>query len=79
MAEKAEEIWIFAGNRVGDKGAKWHAWVPASDPNSKLMHFDAKGTYSVGSEYKVTVTRADDGQGVTKHGTPVYLRPAPQR
>jgi hypothetical protein len=67
--EPTEETWVFGGNRVDSKGRRAHVWVPVG--SQEMLWFRASGSYVVGSEYRVQVTRHDDGN-LTKHGVAVY-------
>jgi len=68
--EPAEEIWVFGGSRVDRAGRRVHAWL-AADLDDELW-FKARGSYAPGSQYRVRVTRDDNGT-ITMHGVPVYL------
>lgn len=70
MTSPVEEVWIFAGNRVDAKGRRAHVWQPVG--TDELLWFRPRGTYVVGSEYRVQVTRHTD-DNLTKHGAAVYV------
>lgn len=69
-AVPVEEIWVFGGNRVDAKGRRAHAWLPVGAED--LLWFRARGSYVVGSEYRVQVVRHHDGN-ITMHGGAVYV------
>jgi hypothetical protein len=70
MSTPSEEIWVFGGNRVDSKGSHAHVWMPVG--TEELLWFRARGSHTVGSEYRVQVTRHNDGN-ITKHGDAVYV------
>jgi hypothetical protein len=70
MSTFTEEIWVFGGNRVDGKGSRAHVWLPVG--TEELLWFRARGSHTPGSEYRVQVTRHDDGN-ITKHGDAVYV------
>src|SRR5579875_2939984 len=63
-----EEVWTYGGVRVSGRGQRAYAWI---DEAGEELWFPKTGTRSaVGSQYRVTVKRAD---GVTSIiGTPQY-------
>jgi hypothetical protein len=55
-----EELWTYGGARVSGRGQRVYAWI---DQAGEELWFPKTGTHAaVGSQYKVTVRRAD---GVT--------------
>jgi hypothetical protein len=55
-----EELWTYGGVRVSSRGQRVYAWI---DHAGEELWFPKTGTHAaVGSQYKVTVKRAD---GVT--------------
>lgn len=65
-----EETWVFLGSRVSKKDTRIHAWVSVDPDYKQEMWFRAKGTFTIGGNYCVKVSRAD---GVTMHGSPTYV------
>ncbi|MEU8317117.1 hypothetical protein AB0C33_02000 [Nonomuraea sp. NPDC048881] len=65
--EPQEEVWTFGGSRVSSDGKRVHAWI---DPNGVPLLYAAKGTYAIGSLYKVKVLRK--GERTTRYGEPQY-------
>ena len=68
MTATGEELWTYGGVRVSSRGQRVYAWI---DQVGEELWFPKTGTRAaVGSQYKVTVKRAD---GVTSIiGTPQY-------
>jgi hypothetical protein len=65
--EPATETWTYGGVRAGDGGKRVHAWI---EPGGEELWFARTGAAAVASQYRVRVTRRDDG--VVVHGKPQY-------
>lgn len=70
--EATEEVWTFAGSRVGNEKTRRHAWMTQ---DGSLRYFRPSGSYTVAGEYLVRVSRTDDGH-TTMHGEPVFRDPS---
>lgn len=76
-----EELWTFGGSRVGSGNARRHAWLPdtADLPERPLtvkavtdaeLWYRARGSYVVGGQYRVRVSR--NGDHVSMYPNPTY-------
>jgi hypothetical protein len=66
--EPDEEVWTYAGVRIGARGTRVHAWL---DAQGEELRFAKTGTHAaVGSLYTVNVAR--HGDTISIHGAPAY-------
>jgi hypothetical protein len=56
---RVQELWTYAGVRLGQGGKKLHAWQDAS---GEEMWFGKLTAHAVGAEYEVLVERDDEGK-----------------